>query len=297
MGLKSTYHLLKIILEDPLNKDFKYNALYRFFYWQVTDKLFNKPLIFTLTNKSKLIAKKNHKSAISNYYFGLYEFNDMAFTLHFLRNSDSFVDIGANIGSYTILASAHVGASTIAFEPNPQTFNSFKKNILLNRIESKCEIYQMALGAKKTEVKFTHDSDTTNHVATAKETKTINIQLDTLDEMLANHQVPRLIKIDVEGFESEVIAGAKLTLANEQLQAVIIELNGLGSKRYGTHEELVHLSLLQNQFKPYSYNPASRTLSPMNTFNNKNTIYIRNLKFVEERLRTAESFIVNKQIF
>jgi len=74
-------------------------------------------------------------------------------------------------------------------------------------------------------------------------------------------------------------------------------LNGLGSKRYGTHEELVHLSLLQNQFKPYSYNPASRTLSPMNTFNNKNTIYIRNLKFVEERLRTAESFIVNKQIF
>ena len=42
--------------------------------------------------------------ATGNIYCGLYEFLDMAFLLHFLRNGDLFGDIGSNIGSYTVLA-------------------------------------------------------------------------------------------------------------------------------------------------------------------------------------------------
>jgi len=43
--------------------------------------------------------------------------NDMGFLLHFLRKDDLFLDVGANIGSYTVLAGGAVGAKSISFEP------------------------------------------------------------------------------------------------------------------------------------------------------------------------------------
>ena len=52
--------------------------------------------------------------ATQNIYCGLQEFEEMAFLLHFLRKDDLPLDIGANIGSYTILAASSVGARTMA---------------------------------------------------------------------------------------------------------------------------------------------------------------------------------------
>ncbi len=57
----------------------------------------------------------------------------MSFVLHFLRNTDLFIDVGANLGAYSILASSVSGARTIAFEPVPHTFQLLKNNIALNR--------------------------------------------------------------------------------------------------------------------------------------------------------------------
>ena len=57
-----------------------------------------------------------------NLYAGLHEFADMAFVMHALRPTDLFVDIGANAGSYTILACAVAKARGCAFEPLPSTY-------------------------------------------------------------------------------------------------------------------------------------------------------------------------------
>ena len=57
-----------------------------------------------------------------NIYCGLAEFADMAFVLHVLRAGDLFVDIGANAGAYTLLASSVAGAKTTCFEPVPATY-------------------------------------------------------------------------------------------------------------------------------------------------------------------------------
>jgi hypothetical protein len=54
-----------------------------------------------------------------NLYAGLHEFSEMGFLLHLLRQNDLFVDVGANLGSYTVLASAVCQARNIAFEPVP----------------------------------------------------------------------------------------------------------------------------------------------------------------------------------
>ena len=57
-----------------------------------------------------------------NIYCGLAKFADMAFVLHVLRAGDLFVDIGANAGAYTLLASSVTGAKTTCFEPAPATY-------------------------------------------------------------------------------------------------------------------------------------------------------------------------------
>ena len=75
-----------------------------------------------------------------NIYAGLHEFADMAFVLHFLRAGDLFADVGANVGSYTILASGVVGCRTVAFEPDPVTAAALERNINLNKIAERVEL-------------------------------------------------------------------------------------------------------------------------------------------------------------
>jgi predicted RNA methylase len=73
--------------------------------------------------------------ATGNIYAGLHDFHEMALLLHFLRPCDVFVDIGANVGAYSVLASGVVGAKTFAFEPVPQTFACLRDNVRMNDLQ------------------------------------------------------------------------------------------------------------------------------------------------------------------
>jgi hypothetical protein len=106
----------------------------------------------------------------------------------------------------------------------------------------------------------------------------------TLDEDL--FATPLLMKVDVEGFESEVLRGARRHLANPALRALIIELNGLG-RRYGYDEAALHADLLAVGFAPYAYDPFTRSLRPLAAPGPHNTIYCRDLPFIETRLKAA----------
>ena len=68
---------------------------------------------------ARLVVERNMAGASGNIYCGLHEPADMALLMHGLRPGDLFVDVGANIGSFTVLASAVCKAQTIAFEPHP----------------------------------------------------------------------------------------------------------------------------------------------------------------------------------
>jgi len=225
--------------------------------------------------------------ATGNLYCGLHEFNDMGFLLHFLRRDDLFVDIGANIGSYTVLAAGHVGASVVSIEPVPKTFEHLQNNISINQVANKVVAYNLALGNEKGQISFTSTLDTMNHVATASEANTIEVPVDTLDAIMEKEKEPVLLKIDVEGFETNVLKGASQTLSRKNLKAIIIELNGSGAK-YGYDERLLHEKLLENNYHPYQYNPFERELTAIDTFGTHNTIYIKDPAFVRERVKEAD---------
>ncbi len=239
------------------------------------------------TQKTKLWMGKGSEGGNANYYCGLFDLEQMSFLLHFLRPEDLFADVGANIGAYTILASGQVGASSISFEPAPNTYQLLCNNISLNKIEGKTQPLNVIAGGKKGSMKFTVSLNSSyNHVATDAEGNiaTADIEINTLDNILTT--VPALIKIDVEGYETEVINGAEVTLSNPGLKAIIIELNGSGA-RYGYDDNLIHEKIVAAGFNPYKYNYTERALTAIDTRQPHDTIYLRDLPFVRERLANA----------
>jgi len=283
----SLVSLLKFITNHPLNRNHKIKAISRFAKWQINTRLNPYPVVYSYTDKTKLIIQRSMTGATGNLYCGLHEFNDMGFLLHFLRHDDLFVDIGANIGSYTILAAGHVGASVVSVEPVPKTFEHLRNNISINQVANKVVAYNLALGNEKGQISFTSTLDTMNHVATASESNTIQVPVDTLDAIMEKEKEPVLLKIDVEGFETNVLKGASQTLSRKNLKAIIIELNGSGAK-YGYDERLLHDKLLENNYHPYQYNPFQRELTAIDTFGTHNTIYIKDPAFVHERVKDAD---------
>ena len=80
------------------------------------------------------------------------------------------------------------------------------------------------------------------------------------------------------------------------IKAIIIELNGSGY-RYGFDEKQIHADLLHYGFLPYTYDPFKRELISWDSFGPNNTIYCRDLAFINERLRAADPVLVAGERF
>lgn len=289
------FNVFKTITSHPLNQGRKLSAILGFIRWQVASRIIDSAIAINFVNGTRLLTSNGMTGATGNIYTGLHEFEDMAFIMHLLRARDGFVDVGANVGSYTVLASGAVGANTISIEPVPSTFLHLLDNINLNAISGKVSALNVGVGSEQGVLKFTAVLDTVNHVvATSEESaETIEVEVKTLDDILEGFE-PTLIKIDVEGFETNVIAGARKTLSNPSLLSVIMELNGSGS-RYGFDEESLHTVMLDYGFTTFKYDPLKRHLIPSNwqSQNVGNMLYIRNTDQVIERITSAPKFTTN----
>lgn len=276
---------IKYIFNHPYNAENRWKGLIKYLQWQLISRLSEYPIIYQYTDNSKLLLRRGLSGADGNFYCGLMEYDDMGFLLHFLRSEDLFIDIGANVGAYSVLASAEIMCNSISIEPIPNTYKHLMGNILINDIQDKVVALNIGMGSERGVLKFTKSLDAVNHVATDNEMDTINIEVDTLDSIISDKN-PLLIKIDVEGFETEVLNGAHNTLENNNLKAIIIELNGSGM-RYGYNEDEIHQKLINYGFKPFSYNPKFRILKEASTYGSHNTIYIRDEEFVKNRIDNA----------
>lgn len=286
--------LLVHISGSPLNKKRRIKSVLTFFIWQVRSRIYKTDHEHSWIAGSRFYVRLGETSLTGNIYRGLMEYEHMSFLLHFLRAEDNFVDVGANSGSYTILSSKVVGANTVSFEPLPETHARLISNVQLNAIESKVVAKNMAVGESEGRISFTQNLDSMNHITSASEAdgEFIEVEISTLDSEIV--ETPALIKIDVEGFESAVLSGAKNLLNNENLKAIIIELNGSGA-RYGYSDQSISNTLKSLEFCPISYNPVTRDIEPLPGPHNLsgNTIFIRDSDFVQKRLREAEKFSIN----
>lgn len=280
------------IKNHPLTKTDKLNAIKRFLTWQIVSRFSNYDFVLPFVNNSKLLIKRGMTGITGNIYVGLMEFSDMSFLLHFLRKEDNFLDIGANAGSYTILASGVICAKTSCFEPVAQTYEHLLNNININQLQHLVSAMNIGIGSTNGNLKFTNNLDAMNHVISKTEIAEdfLEVEIRTIDTIITEN-FPALIKIDVEGFESEVLKGAEKLLDNKCLKAIIIEINKNG-QRYGYADVDIHNVLLSKGFRPFDYEPFSRQLISLEKYNRHNTIYVREYDFVKQRLTSAPRFQV-----
>lgn len=288
--LKKLFNLLKLVWRHPLNKGARLAAIGRVVRWQIASRLMEGPIAFPFANGTYLFASRGMTGATGNWYCGLAEYEDMSFVRDVLKKGDLFIDVGANIGAYSILAAGR-GAKVVAIEPIPSTYSALKKNIYLNAFGECIEHLNIGLGSANGNLRFSADADTLNHVLGEKEVcrKSVSVPIMRLDDIV-QYRKPRVIKIDVEGFETEVLGGATKTLADMDLLAVIIELNGSG-ERYGFDEDALHRKMLNLGFQTYRYDPVYQSCNSMNMQRcfSGNTLYVRDIENAVARLRVHEA--------
>jgi FkbM family methyltransferase len=177
---------------------------------------------------------------------GIYEPSITAFLAAAIRPEMKIVDIGANMGYFTLVAAAAAGPEgrVYAFEPHPRSYEILQKNVSLNWYSSRVQCFPYALlnEAKQMELHtttsclggsslFSTDSpDRDFHLG-----DTILITAKPLDELV---QVPvDLVKIDTEGSEPFVFGGMKVLLEHSPHVKIVMEFNRPGLEASGRKPE------------------------------------------------------------
>jgi FkbM family methyltransferase len=191
-------------------------------------------------------------------YFGFKDIGHEA--LYSLVNSgDNILDIGTNIGS-TILQFAKISgknAQIIGFEPDPINFKECQKNILLNTFEN-IEVLPIGLGNEKGTFKLIVDTPSnrgTNKISYAnKDNKTSEtVLVDILDNVIIDKEIDKinLVKIDVEGFEMNVLNGAVKFLQRDQ-PILFIEVNDENLKMAGSSAKELVTFLMERNYEVHT---------------------------------------------
>lgn len=144
-----------------------------------------------------------------------------------LREGMHAVDIGSNIGYYVILEAKIVGdkGKVIAIEPYPDSVSLLKKNIKFNKVENVVEIFEIAVGKEDGYMRFyIYDQANWNSLIPFHKSKSsIIVKVSPLDKIINLERV-HFIRLDVEGFEPEVIEGS-IEIIKKNKPLLCIELH------------------------------------------------------------------------
>ncbi len=288
------YATAKFIAQHTLNANNKASAIIKFIRWQFAQRALRMKVIVPWVDDSSFISGLGETGLTGNLYVGLMEYEDMAFLLHALQPTEIFVDVGANIGAYTILASKVIQSNSIAFEPLPNTIERLTDQIQINRISHSVDVRSMGVGDKEGSLFFTNDKDTVNKVSLlGQRENTTAVKVSTLDKQLPKNN-KYFLKIDVEGFENNVVDGAFETLSSNNVSAVIIELNGSGEE-FGVSNEEIHKKLLGFGFFAVAYEPKARIVTKINSYNKNgsNTIYVKDIAAISARCKSSPKRVIH----
>ena len=180
-------------------------------------------------------------------YFDLKEDSSEPFLEYAPLKEGVFIDIGANIGQTSMNLSKKLGKiahKIYAFEPIPSTYEKLKYNILLNNFSS-IEIFNIALGNEEDIMKMEMSCPTNSggFKMTPKNSiiknEWVQVLQKKLDDFYKLDNPIQFIKIDVEGYEIEVLKGAE-QIIKKYTPVMVIELNDLNLKRQNSSaKELV----------------------------------------------------------
>jgi FkbM family methyltransferase len=218
---------IKLLLQYSDSDHTRNVTLLRFLGWQIYKRLIGSHWDIKLIPGVKLRCYKDSSSASSVIYYGLYEKSMMRFLLSYLREDDIFLDIGANIGVYSLLASSKILKGKIySFEPIPKNYHRLKENIEINHIDN-IYPYMLALYCSKGSIEMNiSDNDCMASIIQEgnNQDNTILVETDTLNSMFSSEEMNiSLCKLDAEGAELAILQGATHLLEKKSPPVFVID--------------------------------------------------------------------------
>ena len=248
-------NVLKFTWEHPANKKARMRAVLRLLYFQARGRFLGRPTLARIGERSSIWAHLHRQASMRVVCANPPDHPEMIVWQQALRKNDLFVDVGANIGSYTILA-GELGAEVIALEPAPDTFALLGENVALNGYQ--VQMIQAVAGAHCGTVRFTEGKDTVNCVDPKGR---IDAALVTVDSIIGDRIISG-IKIDVEGFEIEVLRGCERALSEHRIRLIQLEWNANSWRAVGSDRQPV--AKLMGKYGYSLYRPDdSGTLIPL----------------------------------
>jgi FkbM family methyltransferase len=192
----------------------------------------------------------------SHYYRGVhYDRNVPLLIDRLLTRGGTFFDVGANRGIHSLHAARVLDGRghVFSFEPNPATFDELKAHLTINKI-SNCTAFNIGIAAASAELElnlFKDDhSGTCSFLASGEVASTVSVPVRPLDDVVDAKalQGPIFVKIDVEGYEHEVLKGMKRILARHDV-TVLCELTDRWLLKLGSSVESVMADMASHGYR------------------------------------------------
>lgn len=226
------------------------------------------------------------------HYFDYHEPDQFHFLDRFLQSGMVCIDVGANIGAYTLFISKRVGnrGKVFAFEPEKISYQKLCQNIKVNKLDNVIH-EQLAVGNCNGFVEIVTNPDSAKTYTRFIDENNITDQglcpCTTLDDYLSGHNLRSIsyLKIDVEGFEYLVLKGSKETLKRTPPAIIQMELiDSLTARNLSNTQGIVNF-LMDLHYQLFMLNQKDCLLYPWN----KNRQMPSNGYFVHQNLSSQQS--------
>ena len=201
--------------------------------------LVGRTTIVPLGHSSRVVADARETNSPKAVVNAIPDRPEMLVWMKRLGKGDLFVDVGANVGLYSIVA-AEAGADVIAIEADRGTAERLRENLRLNGYGA--EIVEKAVSDRSGSGRLTTGLDSYNHLV-LDDSPGLSIATTTLDEVIGKRTVAGM-KIDVQGAEMLVLQGARTLLQEQRIRCLQMEWNGLSTELLGEPRSMI-ANLLQ----------------------------------------------------
>ncbi|MEZ5582494.1 MAG: FkbM family methyltransferase [Candidatus Competibacteraceae bacterium] len=251
---------LKPLFSHPVFSKNPIKSISRILRWQFTKRIIRQPIVF----KSKTFLLKcypdSHQASGFVYFNGYPEFNSMSFVESLLRPGDRVLDVGANIGVYTLFCASLIGTEGVvdAFEPAEIPRLRLLENLALNGFNN-VTVHNALLSDQNGPVGFADQGADCSVAHIVSEHGAANrIVAKTLDEMVRDQHY-LFGKMDIEGAEPLALQGARIMLAARNPPIWQLEFDGY-CKRYGWTSDRFAEWLLEHGYRLGVYDGKKRQL-------------------------------------
>jgi len=254
---KLIFSLLSLV-ENPCNRNKKFLFLLKLLWWKVNQKFVRLPVVIPLFKNIKCICYPQSSFGGLIVYTTYPEYSETRLVQKLLRENSVFIDVGANIGYYSLLAASIIKKGKIfAFEVDKRALNNFYENINLNKLEDKIDVIEKLVSDKDGYERFivSSESEVNRIVGESENNKDfLKFPCIKLDSFAKEKNISFIdfLKIDVEGAEYKVLKGAEELLKEKRIKYLLFEVNK-NLKDYGKSKKDVFEMLSNFGYRIYKF--------------------------------------------